>query len=346
MMYKNARKLSYLAVSLAVIFTAGCNSDSGGNSGATPTPTPTSSTKVDVFSNISNCSSASDVPNCGFKNGIYVLNIGPNVSSAQQERVITQVNNLLKWAHDDVRKQFAQKRVVIGVIEKEPETNEAHNQFVLKLAENMYSNAQVLDAIELIYTNIGGKDETTSTTAYQKLLQVFDYYVDGDNQAQVGAELTQSYSGFKVLINNKMGTGSQADGYLKYDECNYGNGQLDSNRIDGTPNPCTEGGSTTNDDGEDISKGKKDPIHTKPINLNPGALLGSLYEYKVAPANKKYPGELKDVNGDQFTGIGKVASGDTASANYPFNWSNRGFAPLNDYLNKWFFTNNTQVQNH
>lgn len=322
----------FLTTSITAISLLGCNIelDQGQSTGTTST-TPQTTTKV--FSKIAACEDAVDVPNCSFEKGIYVIKIGPHVSDAQRARVEKQVHNFLNWAHEDVRKLWAEKRVVLGVMDKEPSSNAAHDQFVLALAKNMNSNAKNIDAIELVYSHSGvvGKDETLSTTTYQKLMQLFDYYIDETSQS--GLALTLTYQGFKHYLNNQ-----QTTPFLKYDECNYGNGQLTSTRILGTENPCTSDGKTTDDDGNDISNGKIDPIHQVKVNLNPGALLGSLYEYKITPSAGKFPGELKDPN-PNFTGAGKVASGDTTSAGYPYNWANPAFHSLNLYLNTWFFAN-------
>ena len=330
---------------ISTLFLAGCGSDSSNKAPAKPTtpttPTTPTLTKVATYTSIKNCSTAAEVPNCAFEKGIYILPIGPNITQVQQDAVKLQVENLLKWAHDDVRKQFSQKKILIGITEGEPDPSTAHGKFVLALAQNMYASTPNINGLELIYTDLSGVDETKSTTTYQKLLQVFDYYVDGDNNTAVGAELAKSYDGFKTLINKKIGTGTQALGYLKYDECNYGNGQLGADRIDGTPSKClSSNGTSINDDGDDISNGKLDSVHTIKKNLNPGAFLGLVYEYKVNPANGKFPNELKDANQPKgFTAVGKIASGETTTANYPFNYANLAFTPMSDYLDKWFFPN-------
>lgn len=212
---------------ISTLFLAGCGSDSSNKAPAKPTtPTTPTLTKVATYTSIKNCSTAAEVPNCAFEKGIYILPIGPNITQVQQDAVKLQVENLLKWAHDDVRKQFSQKKILIGISEEEPNPSTAHGKFIIALAQNIYASSPNINGLELIYTTRSGMDETLSTTTYQKLMQVFDYYVDGDNNTAVGAELTKSYDGFKTLINKKIGTGTQALGYLKYNECNYGNGQL------------------------------------------------------------------------------------------------------------------------
>ncbi|MFA0113211.1 histidine ammonia-lyase [Vibrio sp. 10N.261.46.E11] len=318
---------------ISTLFLAGCGSDSSNKAPAKPT-TPTL-TKVSTYTSIKNCSTAAEVPNCAFEKGIYILPIGPNITQVQQDAVKLQVENLLKWAHDDVRKQFSKKTIVLGITEKPPEDNTVHGKFVLALATNMNSNSPNLNGIELIYTNISSTDETKSTTTYQKLLQVFDYYVDGDNNTAVGAELTTSYEGFKGIINKEFISGTPALGYLKYDECNYGNGQLIAGKvIKGTDlTKCLD------DDGKQVN-GKLDPVHTIKKNLNPGAFFGVIYEYKINPTAGKVPSELTDANKPKvFTAVGKIASGETTTANYPFNYANLAFTPMSDYLDKWFFPN-------
>ncbi|MCW1889702.1 hypothetical protein OK016_10605 [Vibrio chagasii] len=80
---------------------------------------------------------------------------------------------------------------------------------------------------------------------------------------------------------------------LHFNECNYGKWPLTAQRALGPPNPCTEGGKTTDDDGNDISNGKIEFIHEDTnANLNPGSLLGLIYEYKVSPKLSEGGGEL------------------------------------------------------
>lgn len=309
-----------LSLSLALV---GCKEDSDSNSAPTPTP---SITKVNVYSSVDNCATAADVPNCHFESGVYVLKMG-NVSDVQQKAVITQVNNFLTWAHDDVRKQFSQKRVIIGITEQEPDGNGSHDDFIMELADNL-NNANNFDAIELVYSALpdggGIVDETTQETTYQKLMQVFDYYVDENLNTQVGADLLTSYEGFKFILNTMSTT-------IRFDECNYGNGQLStvpSQRIKGTPADCGI------DDGDPVPNGKLDPVHQLHSNLNPGALLGTIYEYKANPSAQKSAGEITTTSGS-FTATGDVATGDYT----PTNWTNAAFTPLNDYLETYFFVN-------
>lgn len=324
-------KLKPICIALGLSLTlAGCQKDSS----STSKPTP-SATKVNVYSSIDNCATAADVPNCHFENGVYVLKMG-NVSDVQQQAVITQVNNFLTWAHDDVRKQFSQKRVIIGITETEPDGNGSHDDFIMELADNL-NNANNFDAIELVYSALpeggGIVDETTQETTYQKLMQVFDYYVDGNSNTQVGADLLASYEGFKFILNTMPTT-------IRFDECNYGNGQLStdpSQRIKGTPADC--GLEDDSDpDSEPVPNGKLDPVHQLPSNLNPGALLGTIYEYKAKPSAQKSAGEITTTSGS-FTAAGDVASDDISSAGYPNNWANGAFTPLNDYLETYFFVN-------
>ena len=312
-----------IALGLSLIL-IGCKEDS--DSASKPTqPTP-SVTKVNVYSSIDNCATVVDVPNCHFENGVYILKMG-NVSDVQQNAVITQVNNFLTWAHDDVRKQFSQKRVIIGITEKEPNGSGSHDAFIEELADNL-NNANNFDAIELVYSALpdggGIVDETTQETTYQKLMQVFDYYIDGNLNTKVGAELVASYEGFKIILNTMPTT-------IRFDECNYGNGQLSTvpnQRINGTPSDCGT------DNGNPVPNGKLDSIHKLPSNLNPGALLGTIYEYKANPSAHKSAGEITTTSGS-FTATGNVATGTYT----PINWTNAAFTPLNDYLETYFFIN-------
>ena len=323
-------KLKPICIALGLSLTlVGCKEDSGSTS--KPTQPAPSVTKVSVYSSIDNCATAADVPNCHFENGVYILKMG-NITDTQQQAVITQVNNFLTWAHDDVRKQFSQKRVIIGITEQEPDGSGSHDAFIMELANNL-NNENNFDAIELVYSALpddgGIVDETTQETTYQKLMQVFDYYVDGNLNTQVGVDLLASYEGFKYILNNMPTT-------IRFDECNYGNGQLStdpSQRIKGTPADC--GLEDDSDpDSEPVPNGKLDPVHQLSSNLNPGALLGTIYEYKAKPSAQKSAGEITTTSGS-FTATGDVATGDYT----PTNWANAAFTPLNDYLETYFFVN-------
>ncbi|MCG7498273.1 histidine ammonia-lyase [Vibrio sp. Of7-15] len=323
-----------LSVLICSALTA-CNGDT--NSNTVPSASSTSSaqaqTTVKVFDSISNCSTKADVPNCNFSNGIYVIKLGNTINDAQQQRVVNQANNMMQWAHQDVRDQFAAKRIVIGVIENEQSLNGPLGEFVLELNNK---KGTIIDGIELIYTN-QGKDETQYPTTYQKLMQLYDYYIDQNTNSAPGSELNQAYDQFKLALTT-MKPIAQANNqeYLTYDECNYGNQQLDNNRALGTPNPCTENGSTINDDGDDISNGKPDSVHTLATNLNPGALLGTVYEYKVDSARNTPAGELRGSNGSSFSDTGALGS---LTQNQMVSWENPAFKPLDSYLTKWFFAN-------
>lgn len=312
-----------------------CNGDTNSNTvpSASSTPSAQAQTTVKIFDSINNCSTKADVPNCNFNHGIYVIKLGNAVSNAQQQRVITQAENMMQWAHQDVRDQFATKRIVIGVIENEQSLNGPLGEFVLELNDK---KGTIIDGIELIYTN-QGKDETQYPTTYQKLMQVYDYYIDQNTNSASGSELNQAYNQFKQALEAmKLTAQPKNQEYLTYDECNYGNKQLGNNRALGTPNPCTENGSTTNDDGDDISNGKPDSVHTVAANLNPGALLGTVYEYKVDPAKNTPAGELRGSNGSSFSDSGSLGS---LTQNQMVSWENPAFKPLDGYLTKWFFTN-------
>ncbi|OAN19024.1 hypothetical protein A3K86_01210 [Photobacterium jeanii] len=332
---------------LALLITAtlaGCGgSDSSDNNSSTPATKPSpAGTQVKVYKTVDNCAVKADVPNCHFEKGIYVLKVGKNTTDAQQQRVITQVNNLMAWAHEDVRKQFANKRIVLGLMGVD-ELETSKGEFVLALNEQKQKGLTV-DGIELVYTpNEDKKDETTRLTTYQKLLQVYDYYVDGNNNSAPGAELTAAYSQFKTALKAvKVSADANKLEYLTFDECNYGNQQLGADRALGTPNPCTvidedTKKPTSTVDGKDISNGKPDMTHTVKLNLNPGALLGSVYEYKIDPSKNEVPFSKG------FVDEGKLASGKPDGLTDPKkvmnSWATPALKPLDDYLNKWFFVN-------
>lgn len=325
--------MKQLLLALLPLALAGCNSSSDSN-------TPPTTTTVKVFSEIDNCSTAADVPNCAFEKGIYVLKVGSTITDEQHQRVITQATNFSNWASEDVKQQLNQKTLVIGVIETEPsEENEDSTevQFVVTLSQDK----KIADGVELVYTNIEGVDETQRATTYQKLMQLFDYYVDDNKSHHLGQSLETAYSSFKQLLVDQDAAAQVINAEaLRFDECPYGNGQLSliaSERALGTDTPCAT------EDGEDPApNGKVDDIHAiSGVNMNPGALLGLMYEYKVNPAISEGGGELIGSKDSKFKAIGQVGSGTLdGSANDMFiSWANPAFAPLNTYLETYFLAN-------
>ncbi|WCE31426.1 histidine ammonia-lyase [Vibrio sp. SCSIO 43137] len=283
-----------------------------------------STTKVNVYTSVDNCSSAADVPHCHFENGVYVLKIDSSVSDAQVERVKVQINDFLSNASNDVRNLYNQKRIIIGLLEDEPDpsSGSAADAFVLKLADSMNEKSgtpKVLDAIELVYTNLSGKDETTGLTSYQKMIQLFDYYIDNNNNSAAGAELQTSYAAFKTLLVVQASGGYPE--YLVHDSCNYGNGQL-------VPNTCS-----IDVDEDPDGSGKRDPIHTLSVDLNPGAMLGLTYEYMKDPSKAEI-GEVKGSNNTPFSNTGTIGQGNPDA----LNWSNPAFKPLANYISKWLLS--------
>jgi len=340
MAVSNKVKGSLLAAGIVML--AGCGSDSSSGTGSTkptPPPVPTPQTTVKIFDAVENCKVTADVPSCNFDNGIYVIKLGTKVTDAQQQRVIERVTNMMQWAHQDVRDQFAAKRLVIGLIEDEVALESATGEFVLELNDNKGS---IIDGIELIYTAIEGEDETLSPTTYQKMMQLYDYYVDGNTNSLPGAALTVSYGAFKdVLVQTKTAAEGMGIAYLQYDECNYGNGQLSavaSERALGTPTPCID-----DKEEDDISNGKLDEVHSIALNLNPGALLGTVYEYQVEADENTAAGEFSGSDGGKFADEGNIGSasdvGLTDKKQLFVSWANPAFLPFKQYLDTYFFAN-------
>ncbi len=241
-------------LTLLALTLAGCNSSSGSKSSTSTSPTPaTPSSLVTVYSSIENCSTAADVPNCAFEKGIYVLKADSSITDEQHQRVVTQAKNFTIWASEDVQKQLNKKTLIIGIMANEPDGSTAADQFIITLSQAK----QIVDGVELVYTALGRKDETKKSTTYQKLMQLFDYYVDDNQNNLLGSDLSDAYDTFRVVLTVQDGLAAIAGmESLHFNECNYGNGQLTAQRALGTPNPCTEGGKTTDDDGNDISNGR------------------------------------------------------------------------------------------
>jgi len=169
---------------------------------------------MNIKTSIDHCSTKDDVPNCHFENGIYILKIGSSVTDEQQQRVKVQVTDFISGSHSEVRRLFANKRIVIGLVEKEPDpsTLSPQDEFILALADSVnQANGlpKVLDGIELVYTNLedddgnGNKiyiDETKKLAGYQKLVQLFDYYVD-----HIASYLKENPIGnYKEALSNGM----------------------------------------------------------------------------------------------------------------------------------------------
>lgn len=330
-----SNKLRMCLLTAGMVVLAGCGSDNA--SKATPTVLQTT---VKVFDTVANCKNKADVPSCHFDNGVYVIKLGNNVTDAQQQRVMERVKNMMQWAHQDVRDQFAAKRIIIGLLENESAITGTTGEFIIELNDQ---KGTIIDGIELIYIDNEGKDETLSSTTYQKLMQLYDYYVDGNANTATGTALGVAYGSFKdALLQTKVAAELQSLAYLKYDECNYGNGQLStvaSERALGTPTPCID----SEDSSNIIANGKPDETHSLAVNLNPGALLGTVYEYQVEADKNTAAGELSGSSHSKFIDAGKlgsgVADGLTDQSKLFVSWANPAFLPFKQYLDTYFFVN-------
>ena len=266
-----------------------------------------------------------------------MLKVGSTITDEHHQRVITQATNYTNWASEAVKQQLNQKTLVIGIMESEPTEESPEAEFVITLSQDK----KIADGVELVYTNIEGVDETQRATTYQKLMQLFDYYVDDNQNHHLGQGLDAAYLGFKQLLVIQGSAANLIDAEaLRFDECPYGNGQLSliaSERALGTDTPCAT------EDGEDPApNGKVDDIHAiSGVNMNPGALLGLMYEYKVNPAISEGGGELIGSKGSTFKAIGQVGSGtlDSNPSDMFISWANPAFAPLNTYLETYFLAN-------
>ncbi|KIE19592.1 hypothetical protein SE23_16405 [Vibrio sinaloensis] len=332
--------MNRLLLAILPLVITGCNNSSSNGSNTTTKPSTkptTQTTVVKVFPSVENCSTAADVPNCALEKGVYVLKTGSTVTDEQHQRVITQAKNFVNWASEPVRQQLNQKTLVIGIMKDQPDVEAGEGQFVIALSQAK----KIADGVELVYTNIDGSDETQGSTTYQKLMQLFDYYVDENQNHALGQGLNNAYSSFKqLLITQDSEAKLNNHEALRFDECPYGNGQLSTSKNDralGTETPCKP------EEGEDLApNGVEDPIHAiSGVNMNPGSLLGLMYEYKVDPKINEGGGELSGSKGNEFKNIGNIGSGklDGNSHEMFISWANPAFAPLNIYLDTYFFAN-------
>ena len=266
-----------------------------------------------------------------------MLKVGSMITDEHHQRVITQATNYTNWASEAVKQQLNQKTLVIGIMESEPTEESQEAEFVISLSQDK----KIADGVELVYTNIEGVDETQRATTYQKLMQLFDYYVDDNQSHHLGQGLNTAYSSFKQLLVHQDAAADVINAEaLRFDECPYGNGQLSpiaSERALGTETPCM-----TEEDEDPAPNGRVDEIHAiSGVNMNPGALLGLMYEYKVNPAISEGGGELYGSKGSKFKAIGQVGSGtlDGSASDRFTSWANPAFAPLNTYLETHFLVN-------
>jgi hypothetical protein len=291
----------FASLILSLLALGGCGDD--GSSGS-------SVKEVNLYTTMPSCSYI-DVHNCDFDKGVYVVALN-SASVEQLGRVEAQVRDFLVNVSDEAKLLFSQKTLLIGVIDNVPEGDEKDtndDKFVLSLAEDVQDGGvNVIDGVELVYTSNGGGDETIRLTSYQKMIQLFDYYVDGNANHNAGSELSSAYDDFLSISQSTS---------VNYNECNYGNGAL-------SVDSCSA------NEGDGGTQGELDPIHTEG-NLNAGALVGSLYEYMIDPTLNEVPGELEG----GFSNTGVVGEGEASNND----WSNPAFAPLVDYIKKWLLPN-------
>lgn len=329
-------KKRHLSLVLPLIMTlTACNDDSSTN-------TKPASTNAQVYSKLDcyeksygvEISQSVDVANCAFEDGVYVLPMN-TATQKQHETVAKQIADFLYMASDEVNQRFANQTVVIGVTSGEPNGSTLDEEFIFELSD-FADSSSTLEGIELIYAHLVDKntgkveDETLTTTAYQKMMQLFDYYIDGDDNHQLGMKLKNAYDDHISLINY--------DSSLYYNECNYGNGHVTTPRVKGTDTDCDEDSS----DGVDESNGKLDEIHDIKANLNPGASFGIVYEYMLTGKYKttaEWRAGPLDTQKLEATSDLDVGTG----ANDALNFSNSAFVPIAKYLNENFFVNKSKI---
>ncbi|MGF1767534.1 hypothetical protein L4D06_09110 [Enterovibrio makurazakiensis] len=315
-----------LAVTLGLSM-AGCNSETFTiPSNPTPPTGPVApTTSVSIYQSIDNCefNAAQDVNNCPFKHGVYVLNLDPlQITDSEHKAVLQRVTNMMTWASTDVQSAFNTKTLVLGIIPSQDDVDPPSGanptdagEFAVELAMNGKS---VVDGVELLFTQDAGINETEGPTAYQKMMQLFDYYID--SQTVAGDELDISYLAFNIAVPYIAAQANAQPIVLphisKYDPCPYSNGQV----------------AGCNDD--------PDPIHEAAgVDMNPGAVAGTVYEYMVEGAKTSPLGEIEISDGSSFVNKGVIGT-DTPTlipTQTLKSWENPAFIPMVDYLNKHFF---------
>ena len=140
------------------------------------------------------------------------------------------------------------------------------------------------DGVELVYTDKSkdgyedrnnSDNEATPESALEitceKTMQIFDYYVA---DSKLKEKILDAYEDIKGH-----------DG-VDYNQCEaYGNAAQDP--------PCAAGTEGAN----------RDEAHPEDMDLNPGAVLGTICEYQLAPdkANWNPPGEFRGTRGQDYT---------------------------------------------
>ena len=195
------------------------------------------------------------------KAGITVVKRG-NATEGEANKVKDQITQLMKGTSCRVKDLFANKKIIIGVLD-----NESHDDLESFFAKR---KATGYDGVEIIYTDPAGDgndsgntrdNETNTNTFCQKIMQIFDYYVA---DKELDEELTEAY----LDIKNSTG--------VDYNNCEaYGNAAQNP--------PCPQ----------DSKGAERDEAHPANIDLNPGAVLGKMCEYELDPSKWVPPNEFR-----------------------------------------------------
>ena len=205
------------------------------------------------------------------RSGITIVKKG-TVTTEDEARVLAQVKSFAQKASCESKKLFAAKKIIIGIVD-----HEEHSE-VLGFFANRKTNGY--DGLELIYTDPNGDgngtgqtadNETFKTTTYEKLMQVFAYYVA---TSSITSELKAAYDDIK-----------------KHTGINYDNCAAYANAVQSPP--CPQDRDNASDGPGPDEDWTRDEVHPAGIDLNPGAVLGKIYEYKIDPENWAPPGEFR-----------------------------------------------------
>ena len=211
-------------------------------------------------------------PGTAGNKGITVVRKGA-ATQMEADRIKEQITTRISKAACNIKGLYAKKKIIMGLID-----NDAHAD--MAFFQNRKINGY--DGVELIYTDkssdgnaLGNRADneaepgSAKRITCEKMMQLFDYYIA---DSALRKEINDAY----LDIKGHAG--------LNYDNCAaYGNAaQI----------PVCAPGS----DGA-----LADPAHPAGMDLNPGAVLGTICAYQLDSAGWVEPGEFLGTLGTDYT---------------------------------------------